>query len=92
MSEDEGFDYEILTKDFYLKLKNTPEAIAELGRILYAIRPVEMKRGRGRPKGTFKIITEGMPKRPYVKSGKYSKKGKAESAQTTEGEGETEEK
>ncbi|MEM2900715.1 MAG: hypothetical protein QXT63_07970 [Thermoplasmata archaeon] len=82
MVENEGYDYEILTKDFYLKLKNTPESIAELGRILYAIRPVETKRGRGRPKGTFKIITGDRPKRPYIKSGKYSKKEKTENEQT----------
>lgn len=90
MAENEGYDYEILTKDFYLKLKNTPEAIAELGRILYAIRPVEIKRGRGRPRGTFKIITGEPPKRPYTKSGKYSKKEKVESEEgnNVEGKGE----
>ncbi len=73
----QDYDYEITTKDFYLKLKNKPEVISELERIVSAIKPIgEQKRRRGRPKGTFKVKPEGAPKRAYRKTGKYSKKPK----------------
>ncbi|MEM2900468.1 MAG: hypothetical protein QXT63_06710 [Thermoplasmata archaeon] len=80
---EEKYDYEISTKNFVLKMKNKPETFEEIGKFIEMIHPRPKKRGRP-PKNPFAVLVP-KPKRPYRKTGKYSKKKLApESTSKTE--------